>query len=90
MYAHREGPAPLPILLAPPAALTLEALARIAAGERVVLGDGVRARCEASHRQLLALAASGRVVYGLNTGCGPLCERPVPRTSGTAAAMAGW
>jgi histidine ammonia-lyase len=78
VYAHREGPAPQPILLAPPAALTPEALARIAAGERVALGDGVRARCEASHRQLLALAASGRVVYGLNTGCGPLCERPVP------------
>jgi histidine ammonia-lyase len=30
------------------------------------------------HRQLLALARSGRVVYGLNTGCGPLCDRPVP------------
>jgi len=78
VYAYRETSAAPSILLAPPAPLTLEALARIAAGERVALGDGVRARCEASHRQLLALAASDRVVYGLNTGCGPLCERPVP------------
>jgi histidine ammonia-lyase len=27
---------------------------------------------------VIALAASGRVVYGVNTGCGPLCARPVP------------
>jgi histidine ammonia-lyase len=47
----------------------------------VALGDGVHGRLEASHRQLLALARSGRVVYGLNTGCGPLCERPVASSS---------
>src|SRR2546422_4609416 len=43
-----------------------------------MLGDGVRERLLASHTQLLALARSGRIVYGLNTGCGPLCDRPVP------------
>src|SRR4029077_4036531 len=57
---------------------TLAAVARVAAGERLALGEGVQARCEASQRQLPALASAGRVVYGLNTGCGPLCERPVP------------
>lgn len=66
------------VLLAPPAPLTLEAVGQVAAGAPVGLGDGVTARLEASHRQLLALAASGRTVYGLNTGCGPLCDRPVP------------
>src|SRR2546427_2515205 len=65
------------ILLAPPEPLTLEALGRIAAGAPVVLGGGVRSRLEASHAQLVALARSGRTVYGLNTGCGPLCEHPV-------------
>jgi histidine ammonia-lyase len=66
------------VVYAPPEPLTPEALRRIVDGAPVALGDGVRPRVEASHRQLLALARSGRVVYGLNTGCGPLCERPVP------------
>jgi histidine ammonia-lyase len=78
VYASAEPVGAPAIVLAPPAPLTLEAVGRIAAGAPVALGEGVRARMEASHRQLLALAASGRVVYGLNTGCGPLCERPVP------------
>jgi histidine ammonia-lyase len=65
------------VVLAPPAPLTLEALGRIAAGARVALGDGVHARLDAGQRQLLALSASGRPVYGLNTGCGPLCDRPI-------------
>src|SRR6185436_8553524 len=59
-----------------------DALGRVADGAPVALGDGVHERLEASHRQLLALARSGRVVYGLNTGCGPLCERPVPPEAG--------
>src|SRR5205807_2632943 len=50
----------------------------IAAGVPVALGAGAHERLAASHRQLLALARAGRVVYGLNTGCGPLCDRPVP------------
>ena len=33
---------------------------------------------EASHRQLVALADGPRVVYGIHTGCGPLCEYVVP------------
>src|SRR5437762_6835869 len=57
--------------------MTLEALGRIAAGAPVTLGDGVAARLEASHRQLVAIADSGRVVYGLTTGCGPLADRLV-------------
>jgi len=65
------------VLLAPPEPLTLEAVARIAAGAPVTIGDGVRNRLEASHAQLVALARSGRTVYGLNTGCGPLCDRRV-------------
>ena len=66
------------VTLAPPAPLTVEALAVIAAGAPVALGSHVRARLEASHRQLAELFRAGRTVYGLNTGCGPLCDRPVP------------
>jgi histidine ammonia-lyase len=65
------------IVLAPPARLALDALGRIAVGAPVALGPDVPARLDASHRQLVALAESGRVVYGFNTGCGPLCDRPV-------------
>jgi histidine ammonia-lyase len=66
------------VSLSPPAPLTLDDLDRIARGATVSLGDGVRDRLVASHRQLETLAKSGRVVYGLNTGCGPLCDRTVP------------
>jgi len=73
-----SDPTPEPaVVLAPPEPLTIEAVARIAAGAPVGLGDGVRARLDASHQQLVALARDGRVVYGLNTGCGPLCDRSV-------------
>ena len=65
------------VVLAPPARLTLEALGRIAAGAPVALGPAVRGRLEASHQQLVRLARSGRTVYGLNTGCGPLCDRAI-------------
>jgi histidine ammonia-lyase len=91
VYAPSAAADAAAMLLAPPAALGLEALGRIADGAPVALGDGVRERLEASHRQLLALARSGRVVYGLNTGCGPLCERPVPpeaRTSSSGTSCA--
>jgi histidine ammonia-lyase len=79
VYALEGRRADTPVVLAPPAELTLEAVGRIAAGAPVGLGREVRARCEASHRQLQALADTGRVVYGLNTGCGPLCDRAIPR-----------
>jgi histidine ammonia-lyase len=65
------------VLLDPPAPLDLDDLARIATGIPAALGAGVAERMAASHRQLLALAAAGRPVYGLNTGCGPLVDRPV-------------
>jgi len=67
-----------PVVFAPPAPFALEDVGRVAGGAPVVLGAGVRAQLDASHRQLLALAASGRTIYGLNTGCGPLCEEPIP------------
>lgn len=67
-----------PVLLAPPAPLGLEAIGRVAAGAPVRLGSEVRARMEASHAQLAALAPTGRIVYGLTTGCGPLCDRTIP------------
>lgn len=57
--------------------LVLEAVGRIAAGARVRLDPDGRARLARSHRQLETLVKSGRVVYGLTTGCGPLCDRPV-------------
>lgn len=74
----RQSPDDAPVVLAPPAPLTLEELGRIAAGASVVLDARTRDRLDASHRQLLAMAESGQTVYGLNTGCGPLCDRPVP------------
>jgi len=66
------------VVIAPPEPLSLEALGRIAAGAPVALAAGVAERLAASHRQMLALSRADRVVYGLNTGCGPLCEWPVP------------
>src|SRR5262245_7670054 len=59
------------------APLTLEAVDRIASGAPVMLDTAARERLVRSHRQLATLVAAGRVVYGLNTGCGPLCDRPV-------------
>jgi histidine ammonia-lyase len=66
------------VVITPPAPLALEALGRIATGAPVALGAGVHERLVASHRQMLGLSRADRIVYGLNTGCGPLCEWPVP------------
>lgn len=74
--ASVEAP-PAPVVLAPPEPLALEALGAIAAGAPVTLDPSVRACLETSHRQVTALAASARPVYGLTTGCGPLVDRPV-------------
>src|SRR5262245_58430384 len=57
--------------------LALDAVARIATGGAVRLDPAARRRMIDSHRQVETLAKAGRVVYGLNTGCGPLCDRPV-------------
>ena len=56
------------------ACLALEAVGRIAAGARVMLDAPAPDRLARSHRQLESLARAGRVIYGLNTGCGPLCD----------------
>jgi histidine ammonia-lyase len=58
--------------------LSLEELGRIAAGARVEIDPVVWPRMEASHAQFVHLQGSGRLVYGVNTGCGPLCEHLVP------------
>ena len=71
-----------PEILGGVAPLTLEAVDRIAAGAPVVLDTTARERLVRSHRQLATLVAAGRVVYGLNTGCGPLCDRPVSPEDG--------
>jgi histidine ammonia-lyase len=62
--------------------LALESLGRVAAGARVALDEAARARIASSHRQLESWAKAGRVIYGLNTGCGPLCDRAVDAADG--------
>ncbi len=76
MYAPEKQSA-ASVTLAPPAPLTADILCEIVAGAFVALGPEVRARLEVSHQQLRKLAATGQTIYGLNTGCGPLCDRPV-------------
>jgi histidine ammonia-lyase len=77
MYAVGRTSEAARVVLAPPVPLTLAALGRIVSGEAVVLGDDVHRRLSASHEQLMALAEAGHVIYGVNTGCGPLCDRAV-------------
>src|SRR4029453_2894384 len=60
----------------------LEAVGRIAAGAGVLLDTGARGRLQRRHRQLERLIKAGRVIYGLTTGCGPLCDRPVAAADG--------
>ena len=71
------------VVLAPPCPLTVEQLEAVTAGASVALDAGARNRLESSHHQLRRLAESGRTIYGLNTGCGPLVDR---RVSGQEAA----
>ena len=66
------------IVLAPPALLTLDDVARVAGGARVQIAGDVWPRVDAAHAQFRQLQGSERLVYGVNTGCGPLCEWPVP------------
>jgi len=66
-----------PVVLAPPADVALEDVGAIAGGAAVALGADVPVRMRASLAALERAAASGRVVYGLTTGCGPLCDRPI-------------
>jgi histidine ammonia-lyase len=66
------------IVLAPPAMLSLDDVARVAGGARLRVADDVWPRVEAAHAQFRRLQGSERLVYGVNTGCGPLCEHLVP------------
>ena len=52
--------------------LTIEELARAAAGAPVELAEAARGRVAAAHARLRALEGSGARVYGLNTGVGTL------------------
>jgi histidine ammonia-lyase len=66
-----------PITLAPPATLALEDVVRIAYGARATVDASVWPRVDAAHELFLRIASSDRLVYGVNTGCGPLCDRRV-------------
>ncbi len=62
--------------------LTLDALARVAAGgAKVSLADGVREKIQRSRAVVEAALDSGRAVYGVNTGFGRLSEVAIPRES---------
>jgi len=65
-------------VLAPPAPLALDDVGRVAQGARVRVADAAWRRVEAAHAQFRRLQGADRLVYGVNTGCGPLCERLVP------------
>ncbi len=39
-----------------------------------ILAEGARKAIETSHHQVRRIVESGRVVYGINTGFGPLCD----------------
>ncbi len=55
--------------------LTLESVEDVACGRRrVVLGDAARERVAAARHVVEEILASGRVVYGVNTGFGKLAE----------------
>src|SRR5687767_6863875 len=54
------------------APLTIEELVDVACGSRVELGPGAVARIEASRAVVDGALASGRPIYGLNTGVGSM------------------
>lgn len=59
--------------------LSVEALRHAAAGGELALelGADARARVEAAHRTVAAIAAGGRPVYGVNTGFGALAHQRI-------------
>ena len=57
--------------------LTARALAEVAHGARLTLGDAARARIGAAHDLVKAIVARGIPAYGINTGVGALFDRPV-------------
>lgn len=56
--------------------LSIGQVAAVAAGERVALDPAALARAKRSHR-LLQQAAKQRIIYGVNTGFGPMADRLV-------------
>lgn len=58
--------------------LTLDAVARVAAGEGVTLAAAVRPRLVASREAVLRCLEGNRPIYGVNTGFGALAEVRVP------------
>lgn len=55
--------------------LTIEQVAEVARnGEKVKLSASAKKKIEESHRYLVKKANSGGVIYGVNTGFGPLCD----------------
>ncbi|HEY0547759.1 MAG TPA: histidine ammonia-lyase [Pyrinomonadaceae bacterium] len=59
--------------------LTLEEVARVARGElQVTLDEEARGRISESRRIVEEITASGRVVYGVNTGFGKLSDVHIP------------
>jgi histidine ammonia-lyase len=66
------------IVVAPPSPVAIEDVVRVAGGARMALAEAVWPRVDAAYAQFLRLQASDRLVYGVNTGCGPLCDRLVP------------
>lgn len=59
--------------------LSLEQVARIARGtERVALSAAAWKRMEASRHTVERILSEGRIVYGVNTGFGKLCDVHIP------------
>src|SRR5262249_7111936 len=66
------------VVIAPPSPVGLGDVVRVARGAPLIVADAVWPRVDAAHAQFRRLQASDRLVYGVNTGCGPLCEHLVP------------
>jgi histidine ammonia-lyase len=66
------------VVIAPPLPVALADVVRVAHGARLIVADTVWAHVDAAHAQFGRLQGSDRLVYGVNTGCGPLCDHLVP------------
>jgi histidine ammonia-lyase len=56
--------------------LTIEEIVAIGVGDRdVALAPGALERCRASRRFLEGEVAAGRIIYGVNTSFGPMCNK---------------
>jgi histidine ammonia-lyase len=66
------------VVIAPPSPVALADVVRVAHGARLAVAGTVWPRVDAAYAQFVRLQGSDRLVYGVNTGCGPLCEHLVP------------